>query len=320
MHRRPGFTLVELLVVIAIIGILIGLLLPAVQKIRAAAARTECLNNLKQIVLALHNYNDTQGSLPPSRNYPGSLSFSAHARILPYLEQKSVYDTIDWAVPYTDPLNAIPVGTRLKVFLCPADNDAEVPDGWAATNYRANEGTSLVFGYKKSDPSGVNVNMPPPNGPFFVDSKVRLTDITDGTSNTACFSEHIIGDFSNAIVTPNGDTFLPGTHPTTPDQAMADCAAIDISNSSYQGRSNVGAPWLYGYHSTTSYYHSAPPGFRSCMFPPNRIMTAANSKHTNGVNVGLCDGSVRFVTYSVSLDTWRALGTRNIGDILGNDW
>jgi prepilin-type N-terminal cleavage/methylation domain-containing protein/prepilin-type processing-associated H-X9-DG protein len=320
MRRRSAFTLVELLVVIAIIGILIGLLLPAVQKIRAAAARTQCLNNLKQIVLALHNYNDTLGSLPPSRNYPTNHSFSAHARILPYLEQQNVYDTITFSLPWNGPANDLPRGTVLKVFLCPADNDAEVPDGWGATNYRANEGTSLVFGYKKSDPAGVNANMPPPNGPFFADSKVRLTDIKDGLSNTAAFSEHIIGDFSNAIATLNGDTFQPGTYPSTPDQAMADCAGIDYTNLAFQGRSTVGAPWLQGYHSTTSYYHSAPPGSRSCMFPPNRIMTTANSKHTNGVNVGLCDGSVRFVPYAISLTTWRALGTRDDGDLLGPDW
>src|SRR5262249_50499368 len=184
---RRGFTLVELLVVIAIMGILIGLLLPAVQKIRSAAARIQCANNLKQIVLALQNYNDTRGSLPPSRNYPTNYSFSAHSRILPYLEQQAIYDLICTDCPWSDPINDVPRAQVIKVFLCPADNDSEVPDGWAGTNYRANEGTSLVFGYKKSDPSGVNKDMPPPNGPFFVDSKVRITDIKDGTSNTAAF-------------------------------------------------------------------------------------------------------------------------------------
>jgi prepilin-type processing-associated H-X9-DG protein len=114
------------------------------------------------------------------------------------------------------------------------------------------------------------------------------------------------------------DTFRPGTHPTNPDQAMADCAAVNVQNLSMQGYSNVGAPWLYGYHSTTSYWHSAPPGFRSCMFPPSRIMTTANSRHTNGVNVGLCDGSVRWVSYTIDLATWRALGTRSGGETLGN--
>jgi prepilin-type N-terminal cleavage/methylation domain-containing protein/prepilin-type processing-associated H-X9-DG protein len=320
MRRRSAFTLVELLVVIAIIGMLMGLLLPAVQKIRSAAARIQCANNLRQIGLALHNYNDTKGSFPPSRGYPSSHSYSAHAYLLPFVEQQAIYDSINWTAPPLDPSNAVPLDAKVKIFLCPADSDAEVPDGWAATNYRANEGTSLVFGYNQSDPNGVNANMPPPNGPFFVNSRVRITDVTDGTSNTAAFSEHVVGDFTNGVATELGDTFRPGTHPTTPDQAIADCAAIDITHLNYQGVSNVGAPWLYGYHSTTSYYHSAPPGSRSCMFPPLRIMTTANSRHTNGVNVALCDGSVRFVPYAISLPTWQALGTRNIGDLLGNDW
>jgi prepilin-type N-terminal cleavage/methylation domain-containing protein/prepilin-type processing-associated H-X9-DG protein len=318
MRRRSGFTLIELLVVIAIIGMLMGLLLPAIQKIRTTAARLQCSNNLKQIILALHNYHDTKGSLPPSRTLV--YRFSAHAHILPFLEQDSLYQTINWNADVFDPTNDLPRGTRLKVFLCPADNDAYVPDGLAATNYRVNEGTSIVNGYGKSDEEGVNLSMPPPNGPFFNSSRGRLTDITDGTSNTAGVSEHIIGDFSNAIATLESDTFHPGTYPSTADQAMADCMAIDWTNLAYQGRSTVGAPWLQGYHSTTTYYHAAPPGFRSCMFPPNRIMTTANSKHTNGVNVALCDGSVRFVSYSISLSTWRALGTIAAGDLLGNDW
>jgi prepilin-type processing-associated H-X9-DG protein len=142
----------------------------------------------------------------------------------------------------------------------------------------------------------------------------------DGTSNTAAFSEHLVGDFTNGAAMEKGDTFRPGTYPSTPDQAMADCAAIDIHDLSKQGYSNVGGPWLQGYHSTTSYWHSAPPNSRSCMFPPSRIMTTANSNHTNLVNVCLCDGSVRSVANSISLATWRALGTRNSGDLLGDDW
>jgi prepilin-type processing-associated H-X9-DG protein len=147
-----------------------------------------------------------------------------------------------------------------------------------------------------------------------------MADITDGTSNTAAFSEHVIGDFSQGVGTERSDTFQPGTYPATADQAVLDCAAVNVNDLSKQGYSNVGGSWLYGYHSTTSYWHSAPPNTRSCMYPPSRIMTTANSKHTNGVNVALCDGSVRFVRNTIDIATWRALGTRDGGEILGPDW
>jgi prepilin-type N-terminal cleavage/methylation domain-containing protein/prepilin-type processing-associated H-X9-DG protein len=314
-RHRSAFTLIELLVVIAVIAILIGLLLPAVQKVRGAASRMKCQNNLKQIALALNNYHGAYDCFPTSRSMPNGQSFSAHSRLLPFLEQDNVYKTIDFSLPWSNPANALACSTRVPSFLCPSDPMTAIPATLAPTSYRANEGTSIVFGYGASDSSGVNASMPPPNGPFFVNGPYKITDITDGSSNTAAFSEHLTGDFNQGQVTPNGDTFEPGTYPSTADQAMADCQGATA-----QGYSNVGAPWLYGYHSTTVYYHASPPGWRSCMFPPQRISTTANSLHTNGVNVALCDGSVRFVTYAVSLGTWRALGTRNGGDLLGNDW
>jgi prepilin-type N-terminal cleavage/methylation domain-containing protein/prepilin-type processing-associated H-X9-DG protein len=315
---RTAFTLIELLVVIAIIAVLVGLLLPAVQKTREAANRLKCQNNLKQLGLALHSYHDSLNYFPPSRTNNGD--FSAHSRLLPFLEQGNVYNAINFNAPYDDPTNTVPLGTDIPIFLCPSDVNAPIPAGWAGTNYRANEGTSLVFGYGASDDQGVNGNMPAPNGPFFVDSRYKMADITDGTSTTAAFSEHILGDFSNAVATEQADTFWPKTHPTTDDQAISDCQEIDWTDLAFQRVSNVGAPWLRGYHSTTVYYHSAPPGTRSCMFPPLRIMTTANSRHLGGVNVLLLDGSVHFVSYGISLATWRALGTRNGGEIVGNDF
>jgi prepilin-type processing-associated H-X9-DG protein len=174
--------------------------------------------------------------------------------------------------------------------------------------------------YGTTDANKVNAGMPAPNGPFFVNGPYKIADVSDGTSNTAAFSEHVVGDFNQGIATEMGDTFQPGTYPDTPDKAVADCQAIDISDLSKQGYSNAGAPWLYGYHSTTSYWHSAPPGSRSCMYPPSRIMTTANSRHTNGVNLGFCDGSVRFIANSVNLATWRALGTRNGNETSNNDY
>src|SRR5437660_7925075 len=160
--RRSAFTLIELLVVMAIISILVGLLLPAVQKVREAADRLKCTNNLKQIGLALHNHHDSLGSFPASRNYPSAFTYSAHARLLPFIEQDSIYKTINFSAPYNDPSNAFASSAPVSIFQCPSDSQSRIPAGWAGTNYRANEGTSLVFGYDESDPAGANVNMPPP--------------------------------------------------------------------------------------------------------------------------------------------------------------
>ncbi len=320
LRRRHGFTLIELLVVIAIIAILISLLLPAVQKVREAAARMQCQNNLKQLALALHNYEGDYKYLPRGRTFPNNEALSAASRLLPYIEQDNVFKLINFSVGWAHANNAAANATTIKTFLCPSDTTSRVPPGVAPNSYRANEGTSLVMWYGISDAAGVNNAMPPANGPFDVNNALKLADITDGTSNTAAFSEHLIGDFSQSVVMERGDTFRPGTYPATADQAIADCAAIDINNLAFQSYSNVGGSWLYGYHSTTSYWHSAPPNTRSCMFPPSRIMTTANSNHSGGVNISLCDGSVRFVSNGVSLATWRAVGTRNGGEVLGGNW
>jgi prepilin-type processing-associated H-X9-DG protein len=248
------------------------------------------------------------------------MSLSAQTYFMQWMEQDNLCMSMNMMGGWMDPGNDLARGITVKTYLCPSDVTAPIPPGWAGTNYRANEGTSLAYGYGPSDPNGFNGNLPPPNGVFFCDSKIKIADIYDGTSSTALFSEHILGDFDNTVATEKSDTFLPGTYPATADQAMLDCAAIDWTNLQFQGDSNVGAPWIRGYHSTTSYWHSAPPNTRSCMFPPERVMVSASSKHPGGVNVALCDGSVRFITNSINLATWRALGTRNGGEFLGNEW
>ena len=313
-----GFTLVELVVVIAIIGILVGLLLPAVQAAREAARRMQCSNNLKQIGLAMHNYESTHKRFPPG-NLAGAWStgISVHARLLPYLEQGNSYVLVDFSEAYNHPKNDLARLQQVSTFLCPSDISGSLPAALGGkNNYYANAGTSLMAGSPPTDPADPNFGLPAPTGVFFRDSRIGSRDITDGLSFTAAFSEKLLGDGNNGIATAISDTFRPGTFPATPDAAVADCFAVDVSDLSKQGVSNVGAPWLWAYHSTTMYYHIAPPNTRSCMYPPGRIMTTAGSRHAGGVQVLLCDGSVQFLSQSLDLSIWRGLGTRQGGEVL----
>ena len=214
-HRRTAFTLIELLVVIAIIAILIGLLLPAVQKVREAAARTKCQNNLKQIGLACHNYENTTGTLPPNGAYlpAGSTatfsgdSYSVLARVLPYVEQASLYQLVDLNASATSQPTV--TGQKIPIYVCPSEmNDmprVSTPPRYPST-YGANEGDWLVW-----DPTTGKGG----NGPFsivaFPNQKgFRLTDIVDGTSNTVGFAE--VKAFGSYV---RGTGTAPATPPTT---------------------------------------------------------------------------------------------------------
>lgn len=327
--NNRGFTLIELLVVIAIIAVLISLLLPAVQSAREAARRSQCINNLKQLGLAMHNYNDVNNVLPLGRTLQAGTyrPFSQFARILNYMEQRNTFDTINFNLGSFDIQNVTASSITVQSFLCPSDTVTTTPVGLVAAgfkaapiSYRANEGTSVAMWYGAEDTSNVNNNIViPPNGLFFSSQGINLASITDGTSNTAAFSEHLTGDFNQAVATEMSDTFRPGTYPANSDQAVQFCQNFDFRNVALQGVSDVGAPWTYGYHSTTSYWHSSGPNTRSCMFPPSRISTTATSRHPGGVNVTMADGSVRFVKTSVNITTWRAIGTRNGGETISAD-
>lgn len=314
MNRKPrGFTLVELLVVIAIIGILVALLLPAVQAAREAGRRSQCINNLKQFILAAQLHHDAKKALPPSKSQ--GTDYSTHAFLLPFMEQANVNNLINYNIDADDPGNAAAMATEIPIFNCPSDPQSSVPAGWAGTSYRSNQGSGLLNGLPSA--SGPNSLLPEPNGPFIPRKFLTFAAIKDGLSNTAAFSEHGKGDFNNAVSTYT-DTFRPGTYPNTADEAVTMCAAVDPNDLSKQGVSDVGAPWILGYHSVTNYFHVAPPNFRSCMFPPGRIATTAQSEHPGGVQVALCDGSARFVSDTININVWRAIGSRNGGEAVGD--
>jgi prepilin-type N-terminal cleavage/methylation domain-containing protein/prepilin-type processing-associated H-X9-DG protein len=315
-RRRLAFTLIELLVVIAIIAILIGLLLPAVQKVREAAARMKCSNNLKQIGLAIHSYHDAHNQLPPGWDF--ATSWGPQARILPYIEQDNVFRLINFTLPITDAANVPSQQITINTFLCPSDKANPSPTLGGATNYHGNNGNWVVFVVAR----GLNGSDPRPNGVFYTESKgLTIPGIADGSSNTAFFSERILGDGNMGAVSPAEDTFngpngAPG-QPNTADLAMTWCMSVDVTNPANQFPIFMGAPWGHGQH---CYQHIAPPNSRSCGWLPSlRSMMTPSSRHTGGVNVVFGDGSVRFVSNNISLQNWRAMGSRDGGEVVGDN-
>ena len=325
-HTRSAFTLIELLVVIAIIAVLIALLLPAVQSAREAARRAQCVNNLKQIGLAMANYESSLSCLPmsmgldsPGFGYPEPASYSGLSMLLPFMEQTVVFSSLNYSIVRLDPGNNTAMATAVSSFLCPSDPQQQMlPVGQAGENYRPNSGNTIDYVWGWSDPWGFNTSLPPFNGPCYPGSKTRMAEITDGTSNTAGWSEMGLGDMSNAIATEKTDQFWTQTYPSLPNDAISQCQSFLVSNLSYQGLSTSGVPWIEG-STSAMYNHVNVPDKRSCIFPPGRIMNTANSYHPGGVNVAFCDGSVRFIKDSVALATWRALGSRNGGEVISSD-
>lgn len=321
---RGAFTLVELLVVIAIIGVLVGLLLPAVQASREAARRSDCLNRLRQISVAQLNFESARGALPsgslsqpnPANSHTAHSFYrwSALAQGLPHMEGAATYAQLDLTAPLyradfsVSPANREAVKTIVPNFLCPSDRQVRVSDRFGPTNYAFCGGTGVAGG----SPFDAD-------GAYFINSAMRLADITDGTSQTMMASEGILGE----------------TPPPLTDRATADprlvygfamgfpltteaCELTELWNLS----DPPSFSWANGEFRSAMYNHWAAPNARQfdCMTtetigPPERQYAAygwrtARSNHPGGVNAAMVDGSCRFVGDAIDLAPWQALATR----------
>ena len=320
MVRRRAFTLIELLVVIAIIAILIGLLLPAVQKVREAAARAKCTNNLKQIGLGMHNYHDARGRLPVLSAWYGWGTWQYE--ILPYIEQDNLYKQYNSATlgeaaiktnsaPFGQEVYKQPDAARyapIPPYVCPSDSAPADQRHWSAlkSNYMANLGNTVntqdIFGAGSGDYAGVKFLTPPMRVLFPFNSaglqlSSTLIGITDGTSNTLLASE--------LLKSPN-DQDLRGAGLWG---WSAGFTTFFLPNDSQKDNINTGDGQCV-----------APlPGIPDCVGSGDPTRMAARSKHTGGVVAVMADGSVRFVPNSIQLATWRALSSANGGEVISEN-
>jgi prepilin-type N-terminal cleavage/methylation domain-containing protein/prepilin-type processing-associated H-X9-DG protein len=314
---RQGFTLIELLVVIAIIGVLTGLLLPAVQKVRAAAARAQCVNNLKQIALACHNHHDTYHHFPPGYFASGAYAdgesdtvpgWGWAAYILPYIEQEPLYKSIDFTQPVESSTNAAAIQTMIPLYLCPSDilpsGPFPVPDAFGDTlALAAPSSYAACVGGDESSTSG-----PSGLGIFYRNSGTRMTDITDGTSSTLLIGERA---WSNA----NGIWAGAVNHGVI-----------------MRGQSNPCLPVVSGAWFPAATFVQAHAHLNNALKDPDGSagMDDFGSRHEGGSNFAFADGSVHFLrsvpsdnadgSYTPDGLIFQALGSRARGEAVPGDW
>ena len=317
-----GFTLIELLVVIAIIAILIGLLLPAVQAARESGRKLQCQNNLKQIGLALANYESTAQVWPFGVGGGGPPGFvprwSAQSQLLPYLEQNALFQSLNFAdVPWGhqpdySPPNLTALRVQVSGFLCPSDTDTIVDlYGLAHNNYRASAGTK-PYNLRDDSPDLTGRN----DGAFWYQSSTRHSAVRDGTSATAAFSERCLG--TPAAPDIRADYYLPA-----PSIEACQVAGPTTTPRLVNLVEWSGSRWADGNAFYTRYHGLIPPNGPSCNFGSDdydgQMVVTATSRHRGGVNVLTFDGSVRFVRSTVSGAVWNALATISGGETIAAD-
>ena len=361
--RRRAFTLIELLVVISIIAVLIALLLPAVQAAREAARRIQCTNNMKQIGLALHNYHSVHNVFamgcssgaynPPGTYWSVKQNLSALALILPFLEQTTVYNSINFnfgadefeplaSRSLTASIQATATNSSIKAFQCPSDPLAGAPDYQGTTNttnYYASVGTTMYWSqlgttFSNSVPS---VNMPS-TGLFTLQASYGLANCTDGSSNTIAFGEaavgsqtatlgqKLVGVVSVTAIAPF-ETLDASTNLANTMAAIQACQNAWSTKTGGTPDTQRGDNWSHGSMAISLFNTIVPPNFGNGSFSycssigsgGRSDLSNSDSWHPGGVNVTMADGSVRFVKNSINIKTWMALGTRAGGEVLSAD-